>query len=248
MKTRSQVILILGVGLLFSFGLPGKIWLRLQPEEGVSYFYQVSLVQEVRVGNPGDQKDTHNEVGIRYGVRMLSTDSHQIMLFRITYNQVRYVMSDGQNGDMGYDSAPSSMDTLLDSPTSRIFSRMLSPLIGRSFSARVTPQGKTLELIGVRSMVTQMLDSMHLDSSQLALIAPVLKRSFGKNAVNKMFANTLVPFPVQKVGVGDSWSDDLEVNSGFPMELHRTYSVRNIQENVVVLGIHTRISSDSTAV
>jgi hypothetical protein len=82
--------------------------------------------------------------------------------------------------------------------------RILEPLVGRAISVVVTPRGELLELRGLDSLVAAVRET--LEPELAAAVDAQVRSMFDGEAARSLFAGSLIPFPVDPVVAGDSWT------------------------------------------
>lgn len=259
----SMLILVSGVCFWIAESCAAQnldLKLRLKPEQK----HTVQIVREDTISQTvmGQRQDIYymKTTGLEFKVERIDTDDAAWL--KVTYLTVKD-KSKSAAGQMEYDST--KPDAAADNP----FAPTYSAMIGQSFLAKVTPEGKVAQIKGIDEMYRRMAEK--IVESEDALRKKRLKekaqraieradRQYGSrdkriDAVktmiknNPFFAevkmieavdNVIMPFPKLAVGIGDSWQGKMALLSGVPVKVDCTYTLKEKDRTVVTVEINSK--------
>jgi len=213
----------------------------------------------------GQQQDSSGTLTTELEFEVEQVDANGVMLLKVTH--LRFHETETEGGKKEYDS--SKPGTLGNSHFGYIF----SALIGRSFMAKVTPEGKVVELEGLAQMYQQMAEPLvdyQDEATRLTYDAETAKRRL--DAANRKFASreerieatrdkldkgpytraenirdmlgeVIMFFPGEHVGIGDSWK--AAPSSMRALDLgDYTYTLRENKQAAALVHMSTKIDVD----
>ena len=103
--------------------------------------------------------------------------------------------------------------------------RMMSKLVGQSFSLRMAPDGKVLEVKGYESLVDAMSRGAGGDEASREKARQALGQMFSDEAFKSRMQQLAPPLPAGRVKKGDAWSNDFSIRLPFVERV--TYTIRS---------------------
>ncbi|MBI3137966.1 MAG: hypothetical protein HYZ15_05225 [Sphingobacteriales bacterium] len=126
--------------------------------------------------------------------------------------------------------------------------RVFRAVKGKSFEMKVDGEGKVLEVKGFKEMTESIVSSLGLDPEKERETREKMKQQFGQQfndqKVREQFERFFYIFPAKEVKAGDSWKKSSHVSGLFSGNLNSTYTVTEMEGDMVIIGEKTRIVSD----
>lgn len=212
-----------------------KVQLGLNLEAGKTYRLMTNTSQEISQTIGGQSQDMTQTIGMGLKHTVESVDESGTATIDVIYEKVKYE----QNGPLGrttYDSDDPNADVPL-------MAKGFAALVDNGFKMMTNNKGEITDIQGVSQMLQKMVDGLGVSGAQAAQIESSLKMQFGDEALKQSMENTMAVYPSRPVGVGDSWTKTMEVNSGFPIKTTNTWTVKDIKDGVVYLNVVSKVSS-----
>jgi Family of unknown function (DUF6263) len=224
-KKLGFILALIAVGLFAcnnaSSGDDSKVLLRLNPEQGEAYNFEMNTDMNIEMMGMSstakmlmDYTMTANEV---------NDEGSKI---DVKYNRVLFTQDAPMGGSGSYDS---------DEPDSAtgMLGKMMKEMLGKLMEATIIMDFNTLgELNEVSGLDSLFSDGNSKESGQ---------------GIAKQFQSAMAVFPENKVSVGDEWTSEIVTSvSQFPMKLSSGYKVKSISTDEVVLDVSGDISKDDS--
>ncbi len=217
-----------------------KLDLRLRLEAGQSYGAKMVADQTITQTLGGQTQTMTQTIGMAYTYDVQSVDADGTMQIKVTYDWILY-KQDGPMGTVSYDSA---------NPPATVPEAALgyAALVGRGFSMRLKPNGEIAEVQGVDEMLDQMLDALGVPpGSARDELAASMQSQFGDEAMKESFEKAALFYPDKPVGIGDSWSKVISVETGIPMVLDTTWTLKARKGGVATVETRSAIQRNPKA-
>ncbi len=221
--------LLVIVALLVSCGGGSKkLDLKLRLEPGKSYGAKMIADQTITQTLMGQTQTITQSIGMGYTYQVQSVDPDGSMWVKITYDWVSY-KQDSPMGKVSYDSA---------NPPATVPQAAIgyAALVGRGFSAKITPTGEMTDVRGADQMVAEILGAMNLPAgSARDQVEALLRTQLSDEALKDSFEKAALFYPDKPVAVGDSWSGQIALASGMPMILDTTWTLKARKNGVATV-------------
>ena len=155
---------------------------------------------------------------------------------KITYKAIQAKMT-APTGVMEYDSTMPAEANDVNNPVGQMFRQMFGPMVGQSFTFKVTSKGKVVEIKGFQEMMEKMMN----DNPAMAPMKEYMKSLFSEDYAKMIVSNSITPFPAQTVAVGDTWKDKDSINIGFPMEMENIYTLKNLKDGLAIIDVNSNM-------
>lgn len=228
------------LALLASCGGSNKLDLRLRLEAGKSYGVKMIADQTITQTLTGQTQTMTQSVGMAYTYDVQSVESDGTMRIKVTYDWVLY-KQDGPMGSFSYDSA---------NPPAAVPEAALgyAALVGRGFTCRIKPNGEIADVQGVDELLAEMLDALGVaPGSQRDEMEASLRSQFGSEALKESFEKAALFYPDKPVAIGDSWSKTISVETGMPMALDTTWTLKARKNGVATVETRSDIQTNPEA-
>ncbi|MFD2582739.1 DUF6263 family protein [Pedobacter vanadiisoli] len=113
----------------------------------------------------------------------------------------------------------------------------LRSIKGASFYMTVTPNGGIKTVAGIDKMLDNMSARMSKDTSQVKQIKNALSKQFSNEVVKQTMESSFKIYPDKAVKIGDSWSVDTKMQMSMPIETITQYTLKEVKDNVAILGV-----------
>ena len=221
--------LLVIVALLVSCGGgTKKLDLKLRLEPGKSYGAKMIADQTITQTLMGQTQTITQSIGMGYTYQVQSVDPDGSMWVKITYDWVSY-KQDSPMGKVSYDSA---------NPPATVPEAAIgyAALVGRGFSAKITPTGEMTDVRGADQMVAEILGAMNLPAgSARDQVEALLRTQLSDEALKDSFEKAALFYPDKPIAVGDSWSGQIALASGMPMILDTTWTLKARKNSVATV-------------
>lgn len=120
---------------------------------------------------------------------------------------------------------------------SDILSTLLSTMINRPFTIKLTKTGRVLEVNGIDQLFSGMFDKFPaLSEAQKQQIKAQLTQSYGKESFKSNFEMTFAVFPENPVSIGSKWNVNTKNDSGMSLDLQSTYELKEVGDSWYLIG------------
>lgn len=195
-----------------------KVELRFQPEKGTTYQVDMEVLSTSKV--MGMSTKTTMNMGFKMTADDVTEDT-----VKMATNYTRMAMNmETPMGNMSYDSDnPDGASGMMGERLKPVFDRLLEANLIISFDKF----GHVISTTGMEGLFSDMQGMENLDDQM--------------NAADQMGVAT-ASFPKEAVKVGDTWQEQIINTSTAPIVMDATYTVKEITEDMVTLGIEGTIS------
>jgi hypothetical protein len=186
---------ILAAAVLLGALQDGKTDLRWKFQKGQELRYRVS--QNTTIDTAG--LTVEQAVKTTYFYAVAGVDEKGAAALTVKYEAVAIKSSGLQ--DLEFDSEKHK--EVPADPTARLVSR----LVGQSFSLKLGPSGKVLEVAGFDKILDSLFKGSE-DDAQMAAQRQALKQAYSDEAMQSMMQQMFMPLPEAPVAKGDSWKTE----------------------------------------
>ena len=210
-----------------------KVVMKLKLEKGKAYRQDIVINQKLKQNIMGQERTTDMNMVFGYIMSVKDIKSNGDNIIDATYDKVIYDMGAG----MSYSSDKNDTDN--------IFGKMMSVMKGFTFHMVMAPDGVVKEVSGIDKMVDKMMEkaAANMPGSQVGIMREAMSKSLSNESVKNMTSQTTNFYPDHAVGIGDSWTKEIEMQSMVKMKATHTYTVRDIKDGVVLLDMTSKIHS-----
>jgi len=217
--------------------------LKFNFEKGKGYDYEMIINMDQEVMNQKMQMD----MTTYYSMDVVADDGNTKTL-TTTYDRFKMNMTVmGMNVEVDTDHPLQELGEGKKDPM-KMLNGLLGAIKGRKFTMKVNQEGRIESVEGFKDMAESIVDSMHLDEAQRQQMVQQFSKQFNDKNIKDQFERVLYIFPNKEVKVGDSWQK--VTNPGAPMagKYTSTYTVTDIEGDMVTLEEKSKIESDSETV
>ncbi len=233
------------VGLLLMFAVfvaasafhHDKVTLRLHLKKGDSYRLYQLIDQDINQVVMGQEQAVKQQIGFGYQYDVLDAKDG-LYTVKATYYRV-YFKQSGPMGELLYDS---------QSPpeTVPMQAKGFAGLLGQSLTMTFTEKGLVSEISGVDSLLANIMEQFgEVDPAMKAQVEQGMERQFGAEAIKSQMETMFALYPEEPVGVGDTWTKELTLNTGLPLKIATTYRVEALEDGLAKLAVTSDITAAS---
>ena len=236
-----------------------KLNLGFKPKLGQKQRIQIVTTNKMKQKIGGKQQNINHTKTVGLEFKVEEVDANGIASIKVTYQSFREKMEKGSSGYvLEYDSKKPRK-----AADKNPFAPMYTAMIGQSFTARVTPEGKIVELRGLDEMFLQMAEKMIVAEDKLIdkRTAEKLNKNYGSREKRKkalkeiikkyplnadvqimqMVRNVITDFTNRPIEIGDSW-EAKELPPYAPLsEIGVTYTLKGDNKGVVSVEVNSKI-------
>jgi len=184
----------------FLLSLPAaedKVELRWKWQKGQELVYK--SVQKTQLEFGGQPMDQH--MGYTYSLTIADVAESGEATITVKYLAV-VTKGNGPTGEYDYDSEKDK------EPPAEGPAAMQAKMVGQSFTMKMTPTGKVTDVQGYDKVLEAMTKG---SGEEAAAVRAQLKQMFNNDTFKGMMQQMAPPLPEEKVGKGDSWSNEFQV-------------------------------------
>jgi hypothetical protein len=210
---------------------------QLKLDKGKTYYQRTTTEQKIIQTIMGQEQVTQVSMGNGQKLEVLDVDPQGNMQVRYTHIWTR-IKQISPMVQLDYDSSAQG-----PTPTG---AEGFAALIGESYTARLSPLGKVLDVNGVEQLaaaVRKKLLAGAEGSPAMSALAPY----FDPQGVKEMTQTWLPLYPGRPVEVGDSWTDTKALTQGFGMVIQSTWTLQKQQAGVATIDTTASIQADPNA-
>ena len=212
-----------------------KVSLRLHLKAGDSYRLYNLIDQDINQVVMGQEQAVKQKIGMGYRYDVLSADDG-VYRVKVTYYRIYFEQS-GPMGDILYDSE-NPPETL------PMQAKGFAGLQGQSLTLTFNDRGLVQDVAGVDEMLANVMKQFEeIDPAMKAQVEQGLRQQFGAEAIKSQMETMFAIYPEEPVGVGDTWSKDVVLNTGLPLKIATTYRVASIEGGRAALAIQSNITA-----
>ncbi len=217
-----------------------KVKLRVNLEEGETYSLTMSTTQNISQVIMGMDNEINQTIGFTIDMNVIDRTMNGNFDINMTYARVRH-STDGMMGSFDYDSEDPNSE-----PTPQ--SMGYAALVDQSIGVIMDERGKINEVKKVEELVTNMIEFFEVpEGPEKEEMKTMLEAEFNSEKMTQQFGNFTTVYPEKEMGVGESWTQDQSVDTGFPMTLTTTYTVTDISDSTVELDVKSTVATSETA-
>lgn len=226
---QSRTLLALPLLALLAGCSDGPRMLQLGLSEGQAtrfrYAYQQNVRQQV-----GDKEGSIDQTLTFEWLEEVEATSDEAADVGITFEVVKFQQVT-HAGSQSFDST--DPDT-----TPTWGTKGYAGLVGRGFETRVAPDGELLSVRGCATLASDILREHYGGESQAdENYGASFARQFSDEAMRDMLRPVREIYPDRPVSVGDSWTRELEVTTGFPRVHAMTFTLEEVREGRWIVGM-----------
>lgn len=220
---------LIAIAALLAFRSKKQVLLRLQLKEGQTYLYKTINTQNITTQVSGQTIHAKTKMDMAMNVNVVKNFKEDSTLLKVEYKYFSMNVS-GRGREIHFD----SRDTT--SGKGKPFKKLVSTTQEHPIIIKINSLGNILDIRGLNKISTAFGSSVGLTQQKK------LKKMLNKNTFIQNFSSLGI-FPKKAVSVGDHWEQTKTITNIASMNVHSTYTVKDIQPKSVVLNISSNIST-----
>jgi hypothetical protein len=212
----------------------GAVQLSLKLNKGKTFYERTLIDQKMTQEVMGQQQAINLTIGMIQKAEVLETDGQGNMRIRYTYTWTR-IKQGGPMAAVDYDSAKQT------APPAG--AEGFAALVGQSYSMRISPKGKVLDVNGVKEMAEAVRKKLPAGSNPDDGASP-LSSFLDEQAIREMTEQSMAIYPEQPVEVGASWTTKQTMKRGMPMFTESKLTLQKREGGVATIGLTGSITPD----
>lgn len=227
MKNKKAItILLICMAFMLALGgcgEKGKLMMNFKKGDSFNVEMNTNLKTTMNILNQNVETDEVEKV--LYNYKITDIDKDNVYTIKATIKSI-YMKSANEKGTNEYDSSK-------DIGKNDINSNLMTSLIGRAFTIKLTPVGEVKEIKGFDELIkTWTSNTTEQDS---------LKKLFGNDALKEQVEQMFKLYPDKKVNVGDKWTTDMSISSGIPMSIKTTLQLKDKKNGIATIDENSKI-------
>ena len=123
-------------------------------------------------------------------------------------------------------------------------SKILKNMTNQKFSLKMNKAGKVLEIKGIDNLYNNLFVGVEeISQEQKDQITSQMKNSFGEESFKSNIEMAAPVFPEKNINVGEKWSVNTKVNSGFTLNLNSDYILKEVTKDSYIIEATSTIST-----
>ena len=123
-------------------------------------------------------------------------------------------------------------------------SKILKNMTNQKFSLKMNKAGKVLEIKGIDNLYNNLFVGVEeISQEQKDQITSQMKNSFGEESFKSNIEMAAPVFPEKNINVGEKWSVNTKVNSGFTLNLNSDYILKEVTKDSYIVEATSTIST-----
>lgn len=123
-------------------------------------------------------------------------------------------------------------------------SKILKNMTNQKFSLKMNKAGKVLEIKGVDNLYSNLFTGVEgISQEEKDQITDQMKNSFGEESFKSNIEMAAPAFPEKNVKVGEQWTVNTKVNSGFTLNVNSNYTLKEVTKDSYILEVVSTIST-----
>ena len=215
----------------FSFAPPKKVDFKFQLEADKTYSQSMTIIGKTKQTMMGQAREIDSKVTNTTNFKLKNTDEGS-NVYTVWYSHI------------GIESAETGNAQTITSDTSSLevvdpFSATLAQVVDKEFEARISEKGEVTELMGLEEMIAEITGGGEEEPNEMSA---VLSSGFGDSGFRNNVEGITHIFPDRPVNVGDTWSRNQNSNTGFPLIIKNTYTLKSVSGNLAVIDVRGPVS------
>lgn len=231
MKTFFLAITILGL-TISGCNSSKEANLRFNLKKGKAYVYSMSLnIDQEMEGNK-----MNSDMNFGYTLDVID-DSSGVKTLKTSYDRIEMNMKT-PGEDIRINTDKPLADTNVAANPISMMTGMFHAMKGKSFLMKVNPEGKILEVSGLKDMAEAMVNGMNIPEQSKPMMLQMFSSQFNDEMMKNNFAQAFDIFPNKPVKVGDTWEKKLSFSG---MSMNTNYTVKEIGKDKVTLDARSTL-------
>jgi hypothetical protein len=237
--TITCFLLVLSI-LIFTSCTTKETNLGFNVKKGEKYKIAQSIEQKIVQTLEGQSSESNQVMNMEYTYDVTEVDQEGVASITTTFDKVVVdIKTDGES--LQYDS---SKEGASNDPLGSVY----KGIIGKSITMRIDKQGNVLEIQGVDTLMSDLINSLNIQDPQAKQsIEQALEQNFGDEALKDSFSKVTKVYPPENTKVGDTWEDTQTINMGYPITVNNKYTLKEDQKEYLTIDMNSEIKTNGDA-
>jgi hypothetical protein len=205
--------------------------------KGKTYYQRDVVVQQIIQTVMGQEQKIDQTIGLGYKLQVLDVDAQGNMRIRYTYLWSRLKQVNPM-AKIDYDSSKES-----PVPTG---AESFAALIGQSYTVKMTPKGKILDVNGVEQVREAVLKKLSPGAAAAMGMNPVTEY-LNSETLRQMTEAAMAIYPDKPVNPGESWSKEITMTVTFKMVIQSKWTLQKEDGGVATIALAATMRTDPNA-
>ncbi|MFK7980675.1 MAG: DUF6263 family protein [Saprospiraceae bacterium] len=224
----------IGAFLLTACSTSKPLTMNMALEKGTTFDYEITSTNNIGMSVMGQDMSVDGKASQDYNFTVKNIQPIGITDIDFKIDRITVDLTVPMTDPISYDSDKGNTDSPLGS---------LGGIIGKSMEANLNKNGTVTSIEGADAMLKQVLGKVKGG----AQIATLLEGYIGEEAFKNSFA-TITGFSQGKpLAIGDSWSKQMDTESGVSLNTDYTYTIRERSGGKVTIDVTGESKSDPNA-
>lgn len=215
-------------------GEKGKLMMNFK--KGDSYNVEASINTKTTMNIMNQNVETNLIENVKYNYSITDVDKSNTYTIKCTIKSMNMKQTSAQ-GSVEYDSSKNAAD-------SDAVSKMMSSMIGKSYTMKITSSGEVKEITGIDEMMNGIINSTELKDSDKTAAQNVFKQFLSDDVVKQQAEEMFKLYPNKKVNIGDKWNTSMNISAGIPMSINTTLQLKDEKDGVATINEDSKIKVD----
>jgi len=243
-RTVVAVLTLVGLALVVlprcATAAEDEIALGFHLKAGEAYGLLATVDQTIVQTVQGKKQNVAQKIVMGYTYHVLDVDEAGVATIYTSIDSILF-RQDGPMGRNEYDS-----ENPPDEPNPML--KGFAFLAGQGFSMKMAPNGTITDIEGVDKMFDDMIEALEMpDGPMKDAIVKSMKTQFGEKAMEEAMGKMTAVYPDEPVGVGDTWSQKLDLEMGIAMAIDATYTLKSVENGIATITIKAEIEPNPEA-
>lgn len=238
MAKRKLGMLLIAVvcagSIILSENASAAVSLSLKLSKGKTFYERTLIDQKMTQEIMGQQQNMSLAIGMIQKADVLEADGQGNMRIRYTYTWSR-IKQDGPMVAVDYDSAKQT--------TPPAGAEGFAALVGQSYSIRISPKGKVLDVNGVKEMAEAVRKKLPAGANPDDGASP-LSSFLDEQSIREMTEQSMAIYPERPVELGASWTTKQTMKRGMPMFTESKLTLQKREGGVATIALAGTIQPD----
>lgn len=211
--------------------------LFLNPVMGKEYQFESQLTQKIVQRMDTLSSETKHYQTIKYSLKPISKDANGVWTFVAKFNEIE------QNISSQMLNVQASTKKLSKEPTP--LELFYSTLIGKEFRFKVDERGRNLELIGVDTLLDNVIEKLlkrkEFKGVDKGLLQQIVGSFFNATELKKSFEKLFEIYPEKNLELGESWKISKKANEPIPADIINTFTLKLVKDDSIFIDLVSNI-------
>jgi len=176
-----------------------------------------------------------------YTLKVEDVDDHGQATLSLRYDSQAFHSTNGST-TIDYDSTqPGAVEPAIAAP--------LAVLIGQTFTFTVSPEGQVTRVTGLEKLANSVVNKLSgVEGPARIAVERAIRSQLSEPNMKATLQNLFAPFPDQPVALGESWPHTTHINTGIPLTLETTCTLKSRDNGTATIEVSGHFSTPANSV